>query len=196
MKIDSNALVIGFVGRLNQSKGIPELYEAFLLLLPRFPSLRLLLVGDYDGTDSDAVTGEVRARIDADARVVRTGWMCDPAPYYHAMDVFGFPTHREGFGLVSIEAQASEVPVVATTATGVRDSVLDGISGFLTPVGDVKALAQAMERLLRDAELRSRMGAAGHSWVARTFDRRIVWADIKERYIQAGNPPLPLPLHE
>ena len=195
LNIQANALVIGFVGRLNKAKGTPELYEAFLRLRTRYPSLRLLFVGDYDGTDTDAVPDDVRDRIDADALVIRTGWITDPAPYYHVMDVFAFPTHREGFGLVSIEAQAAEVPVVATTATGVRDSVLDGVSGFLTPVGDVRALTEAIEHLLHDAELRRQMGKAGHSWVARTFDRQIVWADIKNRYRQAVTQQL-LPLHE
>jgi glycosyltransferase involved in cell wall biosynthesis len=98
------------------------------------------------------------------------------------MDVLVMPTHREGFGMASIEAQASGVPVVSTMATGARNSLVDGVTGFSTPVKDAPALANAIARLLRDAELRMRMGKAGHDWVARTFDRGIVWAEYRRRY--------------
>jgi hypothetical protein len=64
------------------------------------------------------VPPEIRARIDADLLVIQTGWVTDTTPCYHIMDVFALPAHREGFGLVSAEAQASGVPVVSTTATG------------------------------------------------------------------------------
>jgi glycosyltransferase involved in cell wall biosynthesis len=103
------------------------------------------------------------------------------------MDVLAMPTHREGFGLASIEAQASGVPVVSTKATGARDSLIDGITGFSTPVGDAPALADAISQLLRDAELRKQMGEAGRDWVARTFDRRIVWAEHRKRYMGVIN---------
>jgi glycosyltransferase involved in cell wall biosynthesis len=183
LNIDSEALVVGFVGRLTRDKGIPELYEAFLLLSSQISNLRLLLVGDYES--GDPVPDDIRARIDSDALVVRTDWVADTAPYYQVMNLLALPTHREGFGLVSAEAQASGIPVVATTATGARDSFVDGITGISTPIGDATALAEAIGRLLRDAELRKRMGEAGRDWVACKFDRRIVWAEIKKLYMQA-----------
>ena len=183
LNIDSRALVVGFVGRITRDKGIPELYQAYLLLRAQFADLRLLLVGEYE--IGDPVPDEIRARIDTDPLVIRTGWIPEPSPYYQIMDVFALPTHREGFGLVSIEALASGVPVVTTMATGARDSVVDGITGFSTPVGDVPALAEAIAKLLRDAELRKRMEEAGRDWVARMFDRRIVWAEHRRRYTDA-----------
>jgi glycosyltransferase involved in cell wall biosynthesis len=183
LSIDSKALVVGFVGRLTRDKGIPELYEAFLILSSQFSNLRLLLVGDYES--GDPVPSDIRARIDADARVVRTDRVTDTASYYHLMDVLALPTYREGFPYVPLEAQASGIPVVTTVATGARDSLVDGITGFLTPVGDATVLAEAISRLLQDAELRKRMGEAGREWVTRTFDRCIVWAELKRRYMLA-----------
>jgi len=181
--IDSKAPVVGFVGRLTRDKGIPELYQALLLLRTEFSDLHLLLVGDFE--TGDPVPQEIRTRIDHDPSVIQTGWVTDATPYYHIMNVFAFPTHREGFGLVSAEAQASGVPVVATIVTGARDSIVDGITGFATPVGDARALAGGIAKLLRDAELRRRMGDAGRDWVARTFDRRVVLAELKKLYIEA-----------
>jgi len=181
--IDSKALVVGFVGRLTRDKGISELYEAFSLLRAKFTDLRLLLVGDFE--TGDPVPPEIQARIDADPLVIQTGWISDTAPYYHLMDVCVLPTYREGFPGVPLEAQASGIPVVTTHATGARDSVVDGITGFAIPVGDAKALASAIAPLLGDAELRRRMGDAGRDWVARTFDRRVVLAELKKLYIEA-----------
>ena len=179
--IYSRALVIGYVGRMTRDKGIAELYQAFLLLCAQFTNLRLLLVGEYE--IGDPIPNALRARIDADPRVVRTGWISDPAAYYQVIDVLALPTRREGFGLVSIEAQASGVPVVSTKATGTRDSLVDGVTGFSTPVGDAPALAEALALLLGDARLRKGMGESGRDWVARMFDRRIVWAEHKKRYM-------------
>ncbi len=99
--------------------------------------------------------------------------------------MLALPTHREGIGLVSLEAQASGVPVVTTTATGARDSILDGITGFSVPVGDVLALAEAVAHLLQDSRLRGIMGEAAREWVKSMFDREVLWAEIKKNYVQA-----------
>jgi glycosyltransferase involved in cell wall biosynthesis len=181
LDIAPGALVVGYVGRMTRDKGVIELYQAFVQLCAEFTDVRLLLVGEYES--GDPIPGALRARIDADSRVVRTGWISQPAAYYQVMDVLAMPTHREGFGLASIEAQASEVPVVSTSATGARDSFVEGVTGFSIPVGDAPALAEALALLLRDTELRRRMGKAGRDWVVRTFDRRIVWAEHRKRYL-------------
>src|ERR1019366_1873406 len=131
--IPPGAAVVGFVGRFVKDKGIRQLVESFQQLRGTFPDLRLLLVGDFE--QGDPVEPEVRRYIESEAAIVRPGFVSDTAPYYPLMDVLAFPTHREGFGMVSIEAQASGVPVVATAATGAVDSVVDGETGFLVPVG-------------------------------------------------------------
>lgn len=183
MAIDPNQLVIGFVGRMTRDKGLADLYQAYLLLRSQFTNIRLLLIGEYE--NGDPISKVIRAQIDADPNVIRAGWIADPAPYYHVMDVLVMPTYREGFGLASIEAQASEVPVVSTKATGARDSLIDGITGYLTPIGDVPAMAESIARLLRDRNLRLRMGEAGRVWVERSFNRRFVWDQLCEKYMNA-----------
>lgn len=188
LKIGSTAPVVGFVGRFTQDKGIPELYEAFCLLRAQFPDLTLLLVGEYES--GDPVPDKIRRNLNKDPQVIRTGWVIDPAPYYQIMDVTALPTHREGIGLASLEAQASGVPVVTTMATGARDSIVDGITGFSSPVGDAVALAEAIARLVQDRDLRKKMGAAAQEWVAQTFDRRVLWTELKNTYMDAIQQPL------
>jgi glycosyltransferase involved in cell wall biosynthesis len=178
--IPPNAPVIGFVGRLVRDKGIPELVDAFRQLSPSRPELRLLLVGDFE--EGDPVPGEVRRYIEAEPRIVHAGFVSNVAPYYAIMDVFAFPTHREGFGGASLEAQASGVPVVASRATGVVDSVIDNETGLLVPVGDANALSAGICRLLDDPELRRRMGAAGKARARKEFAPEIIWRGLADLY--------------
>ena len=179
--IDRSALVVGFVGRLTRDKGLPELVRAFDCVLASVPEAVLLLVGWFDASE-DALDAEEQARIRSHPRIRWTGIQEDTAPWYRAMDVLVLPSLREGFPNVALEAQASGVPVVTTTATGARDSVLPGVTGLLVPPGDTAALATAMEKLLGDVELRRRMGAAGREWVQEHFAEEKVLGQLTEFY--------------
>jgi glycosyltransferase involved in cell wall biosynthesis len=180
LNLPKESLVIGFVGRLTRDKGIPELAEAYWKLRGDFPSLRLLLVGDEES--GDAVPPEVWKRIEADPQILRPGFVPDTAAYYQLMDIHVLPSWREGFGLVNIEAQAAGKPVVTTQATGAIDSVQDGYTGIVVPVGDSLALARAMGELLRDEAKRREMGRRGQEWVAREFSRDKVMAALANEY--------------
>jgi lipopolysaccharide/colanic/teichoic acid biosynthesis glycosyltransferase len=116
----------------------------------------------------------VRRVIEASGAMVRTGFVADTAPYYALMDVLALPTYREGFPGVPLEAQASGVPVVTTTATGAVDSVVDGETGLLVPVGDSGALAGAIAKLLDDPQLRLRMGRGGRERMERDFRPEVI----------------------
>jgi len=179
LAIPDGVPVVGFVGRFTRDKGISELIDAYDRLRPRFPDLRILLVGDFE--DGDPVPASVRARIVRDPNIIQAGFVRDTAPYYHLMDVLAFPTYREGFPSVPLEANASGKPVVTTKATGAIDSVVDGVTGLVVPVGDSRALASALERLLSDPALRERMGAAGRERAIRKFQpESVVEALVKE----------------
>jgi glycosyltransferase involved in cell wall biosynthesis len=180
--IPPSAPVVGFVGRLVRDKGIPELVGAFLQLSVKRPDLRLLLVGDFE--EGDPVSGEIRTLIAADSKIVCAGFVADVAPYYKLMQVLALPTHREGFGAVSLEAQASCIPVVTTNATGVIDSVVEGVTGSLVPVGDIQALTREIERLLDDDALRARMGTAGRERAVRDFAPEVIWELLAECYTE------------
>ena len=178
--IPAGALVLGFVGRFVKDKGIRELVEAYQRLQATYPELRLLLVGDFE--PGDPVEAEVRRYIEAGSAIIRPGFVSDTAPYYRLMDVLALPTHREGFPGVPLEAQASGVPVVTTTATGAVDSIIDGVTGSLVPVGDTNALANAVATLLADPELRVRMGKAGRMRVERDFRFEVIWSAMDHLY--------------
>jgi lipopolysaccharide/colanic/teichoic acid biosynthesis glycosyltransferase len=178
--IPAQAPVVGFVGRFTKDKGIQELVNAFDILKTRIPDACLLLLGDFE--QGDPVNLETQVRIEAGAGIVRAGFVSNPADYYHVFDVFALPTYREGFPNVPLEAAAAGKPVVVTNATGARDSVLDGVTGFVVPVGDVAALADAFERVFASSELAQKLGDAGHDWVVKEFQPERIWTALDDLY--------------
>jgi glycosyltransferase involved in cell wall biosynthesis len=118
---------------------------------------RAALVGD--GPLSKEVRREVVARALDDSVTVLP--FSDVWPILAAFDIYALPSLWESLPIGLLEAMAMGLPVVASDTGGVREAVLHGETGLLHPVGDVEALADGLERLLRDPELRLRMGDAG-----------------------------------
>ncbi len=171
--IPADALVLGFVGRLTRHKGIPELLDAFDRIHSEAPNAWLLLVGWLDRSE-DRLDAQLIARIHRHPQIVLTGFVQDVAACYRAMNLFIFPTHREGFPNAALEAAASALPVITTNATGARDAVLPGVTGMLVPVEDSAALAAAALQLLRSPLLCRQMGNAARDWAAQNFSQQQV----------------------
>jgi lipopolysaccharide/colanic/teichoic acid biosynthesis glycosyltransferase len=137
-------------------------------------------VGDFE--EGDPVDEAVRCDLESEPGVIFAGMVKDIPKYYAAMEVLAFPTRREGFGLVSIEAQAAGVPVVTTRVTGAMDSVLDGVTGNLVAAQDADALAEALIGLLGNPEKRKQMGNLAATWVEGRFRREAVWEALIADY--------------
>jgi glycosyltransferase involved in cell wall biosynthesis len=175
-----DAPVVGFVGRFTADKGVADLYRAVKAELDRRPRLRLLLVGEFE--DGDPIDRSTRSMIEQDPRVVIVPWLDAPGVAYRAMDILVFPSYREGFANVSLEAQLCGTPVVGYAATGTVDSVSRGRTGVLVGVGDVEGLRREIGQLLDDPERRVAMGGAGPDWVLEHFDQGRLWAALASCY--------------
>jgi len=172
--------VIGFVGRLTRDKGLGELLDAFERIAPAHPELRLLLVGGFE--EGDPLPGTVRDRLLAHPQIRLTGFIPDVAPYYRLMDVLAFPSHREGFPNVPLEAAASGIPTVGFAVTGTVDAVVHGVTGRLVPVGAVDDLALALESYLEDPETRREHGENARQRAVSDFRQEKVWKRWRELY--------------
>lgn len=178
--IPDGAAVVGFVGRLTRDKGVPELLDAFNQLLPSFPDARLLMLGDFE--DGDPIPESYAKRLCSHPRVVMTGNVSDPRSYYPIMDVLAFPSYREGFPNVPLEAATAQVPTVAFRATGSVDAVCDGVTGTLVPLGDVDAFARALQTYLSDDFLRHEHGKAGRERILSHFRPETIWESLYGEY--------------
>jgi len=172
--IPDDSIVIGFIGRLVRDKGIETLFDAWSRLRQQFGSAFLLLVGPFE--DGDPLPRRVRDGLASDPRVkvTSTGWG-QAAPLYSAMDIIGFPSLREGFPNVPMEAAAMSLPVVAARVGGSTDAVVDGETGLLVEPRDASALAEALARLMNEPALAQRLGAQGRKRALADYRPEGIW---------------------
>jgi D-inositol-3-phosphate glycosyltransferase len=159
---EPDELLVGILGRVDPMKGVDVLVRAMALLGGPAAKARLVVVGS-PGLDPGGYEREVRAEADRllGVRARFVGRMDDVRGVLRSLDVLVNASAAEPFGLTVLEAQASGVPVVAPRSGGIPDFVEDDDNGLLVPPGDAAALAEALERLLGNADLRARLGRRG-----------------------------------
>jgi glycosyltransferase involved in cell wall biosynthesis len=166
MGVPEDAFVVGWIGRMTAVKNTDEVIEALRLLHDRGVDAWLCMVGD--GPDRDRLE-----RLASDLDVVRhclfPGYQDRVGRFYAAFDALVLPSVNEGTPVSAIESLAARRPVVATRVGGVPDVVRDGEDGFLVEPGETAALADRLERLARDPDLRDRLGEAGRERVLRRY---------------------------
>lgn len=165
-----NSLTLGFVGRLHPDKGIDTLINAIEILINRGLPVSAIIVGNNEGF-AHPMSDKVKAAIDF------VGFTTDTRQFYRKMDVLVLPSLREGFPNVVLEAAAMGIPAIVSDATGVRDSVVDGTTGYIFPVGNYSALAKKIETFLLDRDSISEMGTAARERAEKYFSQEYVWTE-------------------
>jgi len=186
-------VVVGAVARLSREKGLHYLLEAFALVTGRHPQARLVLAGE--GPERRRLE-RLAARLGLGERVRFLGEVPhERVPeVLEQLDIFAMPSTYEGFGVAALEAEAMDLPVVASRVHGIPDVVVDGETGLLVPPRDRQALAAALDRLVADGDLRRRLGQAGRAFVAEHYSweentaqmEALYEAALGERGLQAG----------
>jgi glycosyltransferase involved in cell wall biosynthesis len=164
--VPEDAFVVGWIGRMTGVKNTGDVLGALSELRDRGVDAYLLMVGD--GPDRERV--ERRAHeLGVVRRCLFVGYQEEVAPWYAALDAMILPSVNEGTPVSAIESLAARRPVVATRVGGVPDVVEDGEDGFLVDPGSTDDLAERLERLARDPELRERMGDHGRGRVLERY---------------------------
>ena len=169
-----------FVGRIVGDKGMNELVEAFVQLQQQHPNTRLLLVGPFE-EELDPVAPETRRQIENHPHIEWVGWQNDIRPFLLASDVFVFPSYREGFPNVVIQAGAMGLPSIVTNINGSSEIIEEGVNGYIIPSHSPVALLQAMERMT-DPRLRRALVEQARPLVAQRYERKALWKALLQYY--------------
>ncbi|MFA5948635.1 MAG: glycosyltransferase family 4 protein, partial [Candidatus Gracilibacteria bacterium] len=181
--IDLNSKVIGIVGRLVIEKGYADIFEAFKIISKKFPGSTLMIIGQEEKEKEDSFNLEYFVKkFQINKNVIFLGERTDVDELYALMDVFVLPSHREGLGLVILEASAMEKPVVATDIRGCREAVDNGKAGILVPAKKPTKLSDAIIFLLENPEKAKQMGESGRRRVAEEFDEIVVFEKMEKEY--------------
>ena len=169
-----------FVGRIVRDKGMNELVAAFQRLHQAYPNTRLVLVGPFE-EKLDPVLPETRQAIEQHAAIEWMGWQNDIRPFLAASEVFVFPSYREGFPNVVLQAGAMGLPSIVTDINGSSEIISEGVNGSIIPSQDEEALYKAMEKLL-DTEERRKLAQQARPQIANRYERKALWKELLKFY--------------
>ena len=157
------------ISRLIRDKGVVEYLEAAREIHLRHPEVRCVLVGPFDTNPSAIQPKDLQPYID-DGSIEYAGEQKDVYPYLQTCTAYVLPSYHEGTPKTVLEAMASGRPVITTDAPGCRETVTDGVNGYLVPVKDVAAIVEAIEKMIADPAENERMAKAARSIAEEKYD--------------------------
>ncbi|MDH6307775.1 glycosyltransferase involved in cell wall biosynthesis [Dysgonomonas sp. PFB1-18] len=179
LNIMPNEIIVGSVGRLHDDvKKFTDIVKAFSILKD-YSNIKLLIVGD--GPDKQTII-QTAEELGISDKIIMVGYQYDTALYYKLMDIYCIASQHEGFGLVAAEAMLNGLPVVATAVGGLKSIVIDGETGFLVLPNNPEILAEKLEILIKDLELRLALGENGKKRAMNEYTADIYISKINELY--------------
>ncbi|GAB3291626.1 hypothetical protein GCM10027348_10030 [Hymenobacter tenuis] len=187
LTLPDDVVLLGLIGRFDEGKGQDFVVEALAGLRQQYPQLHLLLVGESTRNEGNAYRQAVLARVEALglASVVHVReFTPHPEVAYRAMDISITASVNETYGMVTIEAMATGLPVVASATGGTLEIVEENKTGLLFPLRDAAAFAQAIRRLVQDKDLATRLGQQAQRQALATYSHqrqcelteKVLWA--------------------
>ena len=178
-----NLFTFVFIGRVVRDKGIDELVEAFSLLHSEHPQTRLILVGRAED-NLDPVSPNTRRTIASHPAIEAVGNQSDVRPWLAASDALVFPSYREGFPNVVIEAGALDLPSIVTDINGSREIIVHGQNGIIVPPRNAQALLQAMTQFVQNPQATQAMALKARKMIASRFEKSFVQKCLFDYYKQ------------
>ena len=179
LQINANDFVYIFVGRIVKDKGIVELVQAFKNL--DNPKTKLILVGSFEH-DLDPLPPAIIKEIESNPQIIQTGWQKDVRPYLAISNVLTFPSYREGFPNVVMQAGAMGLPAIVSDINGCNEIIQTNQNGIIIPVKDSVSLQLAMNELLLEQQLFNKMKSEARIRIKSNYKRDFIWREIHSMY--------------
>jgi len=157
---------IGYVGRIDQQKGLQHLIEGFVICLKKYPHLKLLIAGS--GTYKSAVEDSI-VRLHLQKNIELVGFVENVYDFFKKIDVFVFPSLHEGLPYSVMEAMNAQLPVIATNVGGIAELITNEVEGLIVNVKSSEEIAFALERLISQPSLAHRLSKSGYNKVQISF---------------------------
>lgn len=183
LNIGTSDFVFIFVGRLVSDKGINEMVAAFESHQILHPQSKLLLVGDYE-SDLDPLAPKTLEAIQNNSAILTTGFQADVRPYFALANALIFPSYREGFPNVVMQAGAMGLPCIVTNINGCNEIINEGINGVIVSVKNTTSLLLSMNDFVENSQLFVQLQTTSRSMIAARYNQQVIWEAIKNEYDQ------------
>ena len=181
LNIEPTDYIFSFVGRLVGDKGINELIQAFAAVSKKHTAAKLILVGHTE-TDLDPLLPETIHSIEFNENIIEVGFQKDIRPYLAITDAFTFPSYREGFPNVVLQANAMGIPCIVSNINGSNEIIKNGNNGLIVPLKDVETLHQKMSLLLENPNQIKWSETIIREAITSRFERKVFWNLLLEEY--------------
>ncbi|MDY3319022.1 glycosyltransferase family 4 protein [Riemerella anatipestifer] len=184
LNIQDTDFIYIFVGRLVGDKGINELIEAFKQV--QKPNIKLLLVGAEE-RGLDSLKEATIQEIENNKNIIAVGFQTDVRPYFAIADALVFPSYREGFPNVVMQAGAMGLPSIVSNINGCNEIIVNNKNGVIVPVKDVGSLGQVMQSIVEDNDFYLRLKENSREMVVGRYQQKVVWEALLQEYKQLLN---------
>ena len=184
--IGENDFVFIFVGRLVSDKGINELVAAFQKLPQTNRNVKLLLVGNFEAA-LDPLHENTLKVIDSNPNIILAGYQYDVRPYFAISNALIFPSYREGFPNVVMQAGAMGLPSIVSDINGCNEIIENGTNGLIVPVKDEISLGLAMKKLVEDENDTLKMVENARPMIVSRYEQDVIWQAILSEYQNLEN---------
>ena len=185
LNIQPDDFVFVFVGRIVSDKGINELIKAFSELQTaennELTGIKLLLVGGLE-SDLDPLNPETLAEINQNRDIISVGFQQDVRPFFAISDALAFPSYREGFPNVVMQAGAMGLPSIVSDINGCNEIIVEGENGLIIPPKNVEKLKEKMLTLARDKNLYTKLKENSRRMIESRYEQSVVWNALLEEY--------------
>lgn len=181
LQLKENDFAFIFIGRIVRDKGMNELANVMRSLAQTHPQCKLILVGRFE-TELDPLAEGNEAFFKQNSNVRFVGYQSDVRPYLLAADALVFPSYREGFPNVVLQAGAMGLPAIVTDINGCNEIIMEGINGTIIPPRDEEALKRAMITFIEEPEKVHNMATKARPLITSRYEQRDVWEALRKMY--------------